>query len=168
LALHPDKTRLIEFGRFAVAYRKKRALGHPETFDFLGFTHICSVDRLGRYKLLRFTSAKKMKAKLASLDDALRRRINWDVEVMARWLSKSVQGYYNYYGIRGNLGSLSSFRYWLGTIWYRVLCRRSQKRKMTWEQFIRKWWGRIPAPRVVNPYPSTRFYVKHPKRSPVR
>jgi group II intron reverse transcriptase/maturase len=168
LALHPDKTRLIEFGRFAASNRKRRGQGKPETFDFLGFTHYCSLSQKGRYRVKRKTAAKRMRKKLTSLKDELRKRINWKLEVVALWLQQVVRGYYNYYAIHDNLHVLGIFRYQLGKIWYRTICRRSQKRSMTWKQFIDRWWWRIPAPKALHPYPQERFYDKYPKRSPVR
>ena len=168
LELHPGKTRLLEFGRYALSNRKREKRGRPETFDFLGFTHICSTTRSGAFKILRRTAAKRMTSKLKSLKEALRARINMDVRDVAKWLGRVVQGYYNYFAIHDNLDVLSTFRYLLGKIWYKVICRRGQKRKITWEKFIGKWWGKIPMPKVRHQYPSERFYVKHPERSPVR
>jgi group II intron reverse transcriptase/maturase len=140
LELHPDKTRLIEFGRSAAANRRRRGLGKPETFDFLGFTHICSVTRRGYYKLLRLTIAKRLRNKLLTLKGGLRARINCKIEEVAKWLEGVARGYYNYFAIHGNLGMMSAFRYHLGVLWYRAICRRGQKRRMTWEQFIKRWW----------------------------
>jgi hypothetical protein len=155
----------LEFGKNAAFLRRQRGEGKPETFDFLGFTHICSVTRYGSFKLLRITIAKRMKAKLKDFKRTLRKRMHWDVRDVANWLERAVSGYYNYFAIHGNLKSLASFGYQLGKIWYWTICRRGQKRKMTWEKFIKKWWCRIPTPKVRHPYPEERFDVKHPKRS---
>jgi group II intron reverse transcriptase/maturase len=160
LTLHPEKTRLIEFGRFAAENRKRRGQGKPETFDFLGFTHCCSVTRYGRFKLLRKTTSKRFKNKLLSLKSELRKRMHHSLESVAAWLNKVARGYYNYYAIHGNLGMMSSFRYQLGVIWYRTICRRGQKRKMTWEKFVEKWWWRIPSTKALHPYPVERVRVK--------
>jgi group II intron reverse transcriptase/maturase len=159
LTLHPGKTRLIEFGRHAAEFRKKDGRPRPETFNFLGFTHICSTTKTGNFKLLRLTIADRIRSKLKSLKGELRRRINWDLKDVAKWLKSVVRGYYNYHAIHDNLGPLTKFRYWLGTIWFKTIRRRGQKRKMTWKEFIDKWWAEIPAPKVVHPYPSERVTV---------
>jgi hypothetical protein len=143
LALHPEKTRLIEFGCYAASRRKERGLkGSPETINFLGFTHICSVKKWKSFKLMRITIGKRMKSKLKSFKDALRKRMNMDDGEVAKWLKRGVRGYYKYFAIPGNQRSLSAFSYWLGRIWYRTICRRWQKRRMTWEKFIKRCEGR--------------------------
>jgi group II intron reverse transcriptase/maturase len=109
LQLHPEKTRLIEFGRFAAANRKKKGEGKPETFDFLGFTHICSVTRYGRFKILRLTISKRMRAKLLSLKGELRKRMHYKIEEVAKCLVSIVRGYHNYYAVPGNLTQTSFF-----------------------------------------------------------
>jgi group II intron reverse transcriptase/maturase len=168
ITLRPDKTRLIEFGRFASKNRKERGQGKPEVFNFLGFTHICGVDRTGRFKLLRITDAKRWRAKLRDLKACLRRRMHWRIEEVAEWLKGAVQGFYSYYAVPGNLKSLDSLRYFLGKLWFKTINRRSQKRSMTWKKFIDRWWGEIPKPKILHPYPGERFDAKHSARSPVR
>jgi group II intron reverse transcriptase/maturase len=144
LSLHQDKTRLIEFGRFAAEKRKRRGLGKPETFDFLGFTHMAGVTRKGWFKVVRKTAAERMKNKLRALKVELRARRHHKIEDVAVWLERVVRGYFNYFAIHDNLQVLSAFSYQLGIIWYRAICGRGQRRRMTWRQFIDRWWGRIP------------------------
>jgi group II intron reverse transcriptase/maturase len=163
LSLHPEKTRLIEFGRFAAANRLKRGEGKPSTFTFLGFTHICSVKRKdGKFTILRLTAKERMRKTLSRYKTVLWSRMHDGIEEVGQWLKKAVQGYYNYFAVPGNMSRLSSFRYALGKIWRKILCRRSQKGRMPWDVF-NKWamcW--IPTPLVLHPYPSARFGAKHP------
>jgi group II intron reverse transcriptase/maturase len=163
LCLHPEKTRLIEFGRYAAGNRRRRGEGKPETFDFLGFTHICSVNRKDRqYKILRLTSKKRLQATLSRFKTALLAMMHDTVEEVGKWLRKAVQGYYNYFAVPDNTKRLMNFRYALERIWHRVLCRRSQKGRMRWDVFskwVRCW---LPTPVVLHPYPSVRFGAKHP------
>jgi group II intron reverse transcriptase/maturase len=168
LKLHPEKTRLIEFGRSAARNRKARRQGKPETFDFLGFTHICGVTRNGYFKLWRKTIAKRLRNKLSSIKVELRRRINHPLEDVAKWLKSVVIGYYNYHAIPGNLGVLATFQYNVGRAWHKVIRRRGQRGKMTWRHFIERWWCRIPTPKAKHPYPEKRFDAKTLERSPVR
>jgi RNA-directed DNA polymerase len=163
LELHPDKTRLIEFGRFAAARRAERGEGKPATFTFLGFTHICSKDRRGRFKVLRKTIGKKMRAKLDSVKADLQRRINHTVKEVGTWLSRVVTGHCAYYGVPGNYPALNAFRYHITTAWYRLLNRRSQKQSVTWEQMARVAQNYLPQPRITHPYPDNRFYRQYPR-----
>lgn len=161
LELHSGKTRLIEFGRFAAASRKKRGQGKPETFDFLGFTHCCSKRRSdGRFTVRRKTIAKKMRAKIKKVRQDLRRKICLPVDLQGRWLRSVIRGYFNYYAVPGNADALNAFRSHLIKIWLKALRRRSQKgRNLTWDRFkqwINKW---IPAVRIVHPYPNQRLRV---------
>ena len=164
LELHPDKTRLIEFGRFAAERRKQRREGKPETFNFLGFTHICGQTRKdGQYLVLRKTIRKRLLAKLKEVKIALWRRMHQPLAEVGRWLRSVVQGYFNYHAVPGNLASLRHFRAEVSKRWLRVLCRRSQKGRITWElmaQFVAEW---LPQPRTLHPYPTTRFAAKHPR-----
>jgi group II intron reverse transcriptase/maturase len=161
LSLHPGKTRLIEFGRYAAEERSNRGEKKPETFEFLGFTHTCSVSRGGWYKILRLTSGKRLRATLSRLKVALLARMHDAIDDVGAWLNKVVQGYYNYFAVPDNLRRLSNFRYALGRIWHKVLCRRSQKGQMRWDVFT-KWASRwIPTPVILHPYPSKRFDAKH-------
>jgi group II intron reverse transcriptase/maturase len=153
LELHADKTRLIEFGRFAADNRNKRGGGKPETFDFLGFTHSCGEDRRGRFIVLRRTMRKRQIAKLKVLRRELRRRMHWPVPEVGRWLRAVLQGHYRYYAVPRNYQPMKSFRYELLRSWYRTLRRRSQKSRMNWERMdrlVKRW---LPAPRIMHPYP---------------
>jgi len=164
LELHPDKTRLIEFGRYAAANRKQRDEGKPETFNFLGFTHICGKTRKsGRYTVSRKTIRKRFSAKLKELTEALRRRWHQPVVDVGKWLRSVVLGYFNYYAVPGNIDSLNSFRTQVIWLWRRALHRRSQKSRMTWARFeplVTRW---IPTPQILHPYPDMRFDAKHPR-----
>ena len=162
LELHPDKTRLIEFGRFAAASRKQRGVGKPETFDFLGFTHICGQSRKsGKFLVLRKTVRKRLLAKLKELKEELRRRWHEPIEELGKWLRSVVQGYFNYHAVPGNLASLRSFRQEVSKRWLYALRRRGQKRPITWARLnlhIARW---LPIPKILHPYPNLRFDAKH-------
>ena len=157
LELHPDKTRLLEFGRFAMENRRRRGEKKPETFDFLGFTHSCSVTKKsGKFKLLRKTVSKRLKAKLSALYQGIRKRINLPIGEVGTWLKKVLTGYFNYFAIHDNLDTLGSFRHALGRLWLKVIRRRSHKARMTWERFkpiIDKY---LPLPTLKHHYPSER------------
>ena len=159
MELHPEKTKLIEFGRFAAERREKQGEGRPETFDFLGFTHICGKTRNGKFKVMRKTMRKRKSAKLKAIRVELRRRMHHAVPDVGKWLRAVLQGYYNYHAVPGNLPALQGFRervYWM---WRWVLRRRSQKHKLTKERMKRladKW---LPSPRVLHPYPDQRLRV---------
>jgi len=162
LELHPDKTRLIEFGRFAAANRKKRGEGKPETFNFLGFTHICGQSRKnGKFLVLRKTIRKRLLAKLRQVKDELRVRMHQPLAELGKWLRSVVQGYFNYHAVPGNLASLQSFRLEVSKRWLRTLFRRSQTSRMTWKRlavFVEQW---LPLPKILHPYPNLRFDAKH-------
>src|SRR5205823_13433102 len=130
LELHPDKTRRIEFGRFAEENRKRRGEGKPETFDFLGFTHISGKNGLGRFMVRRTTIRKRMRAKLRQIKQHLRKRMHDPVPQTGQWLKSVVQGYFNYYAVPGNLASLGVFRDRVLVLWWRTLRRRSQQRRI--------------------------------------
>ena len=161
LELHPDKTRLIEFGRFAAVSRKRRGAGKPETFDFLGFTHICGQTRKhGKFLILRKTVRKRLLAKRKELKGELRQRWHEPVAELGKWLRSVVQGYFNYHAVPGNLASLNSFRQEVSKRWLRALRRRGQNHPMTWEQLaplIKHW---LPLPKPLHPYPDMRFDAK--------
>src|SRR5499425_34666 len=162
LELHPDKTRRIEFGRFAEENRKRRGEGKPETFDFLGFTHISGKNRLGRYAVRRLTIRKRMRSKLRDIKQQLRPRMHDPVRQTGAWLRSVVQGYFNYYAVPGNIGSLSLFRDRLLGRWWHTLCRRSQQR-MPWKRMLTLGDRWLPRPRVLHPYPAVRFAATHPR-----
>jgi group II intron reverse transcriptase/maturase len=169
LKLHPEKTRLIEFGRYAAERRKLRGEGKPETFDFLGFTHICAVSRKNRkFKIIRKTVGKRMRATLARLKDALRVRKHDAVEEVGQWLHRVVQGYYRYFAVPDNMPALSTFRWRLQRIWLSILRRRSQKYRMNWSKFLaltKRW---IPTPTPLHPHPGTSLASVFHKKSLVR
>ena len=161
LELHEDKTRLIEFGRFAAENRKSRGEGKPETFDFLGFTHICSTRRKdGKFKLLRKTIGKRLRSKIKEVRQTLQRHRHKPVPEQGRWLRSVVQGHFNYYAVPGNREALDTFRTQIGHAWLRTLRRRSQKgRNLTWARMQRQMMKWIPTARVLHPYPNQRFCV---------
>lgn len=162
LKLHPDKTRLIEFGQFAAASRKRQGLGKPETFDFLGFTHICSITNKGRrFTIKRKTIAKRLRRTLQKVKSRLRMSMHDAPREVGRWLRSVVQGYLNYYAVPGNFKSIKAFRTQITRMWLRILRRRSQRHRLPWERFRRfadKW---IPKCRILHPYPNVRFYAIH-------
>jgi RNA-directed DNA polymerase len=162
LSLHPDKTRLIEFGRFAANNRKQRGEGKPETFNFLGFTHMCGKTRkTGRFIVKRKTVPKRLSAKLKELKEELRRRWHEPVDQLGRWLRSVVRGHFNYHAVPGNMDSLNSFRSQAIWQWRRALRRRSQKRRMTWKRFepLVKCW--IPSAQILHPHPNLRFDARY-------
>jgi len=162
LELHPDKTRLMEFGRYAVANRKQRGEGKPETFNFLGFTHICGqTKKTGKFIVLRKTIRKRLLAKLKELKEELRKRWHQPVEELGRWLRSVVQGYFNYHAVPGNLASLKSFRLEVSKRWLRALRRRSQKSRMSWAKLAALVECWLPFPKILHSYPNLRFDAKH-------
>jgi group II intron reverse transcriptase/maturase len=164
LALHPDKTRLIEFGRFAVANRQRRGQGKPETFDFLGFTHICGKKRrTGGYIVKRKTSAKRMRTALKRIKQALYRWRHLPIPAQAAWLRRVVQGYLNYHAVPGNSEAITAFRLQVVRHWHKALRRRSQRHRLPWSRFgpLADRW--IPRARILHAYPDDRFYAKHPR-----
>jgi group II intron reverse transcriptase/maturase len=168
LELHPDKTRLIEFGRFAAQSRKKQGLSKPETFDFLGFTHVCGKGKSGRFWLRRITIKKRMRAKLKQVKAELRRRRHLPIPVQGRWLASVVRGHLAYYAVPGNIDAVRAFRDQVRRHWREALRRRSQRTRMTWERFNRIGDRWLPPARIVHPYPNVRFAATTQGRSPVR
>jgi group II intron reverse transcriptase/maturase len=163
LELHPDKTRRIEFGLFAERNRKKRGEGKPETFDFLGFTHICGKDRRGKFALKRKTIGKRMRAKLREIKQELRRRMHDPVEQTGKWLQSVVQGYFNYHAVLGNMQRLKVFSVRVKRLWRWTLRARGQKHRPNWARVLSLAERWLPEPRVLHPYPSVRFAAKHPR-----
>jgi len=158
LKLHPQKTRVIEFGRFARESRAGRGLAKPETFDFLGFTHIAGLSRGGKFQLKRRTSRKKRRAKLARLAEECERRRHRRVPEQYRWLNSVLDGHYRYYGVPSNIRALAQFRQAVRRIWHRVLQRRSQRAR--WSAAEHKAFdARFPLSRarILHPWPDTRF-----------
>ena len=168
LELHPDKTRLIEFGRFAAPNRRKRGLAKPETFDFLGFTHVCGKTRDGRFWLRRITIKKRLRAKLKQVKAELRRRRHWPIPEQGRWLASVLRGHFNYYAVPGNIDSVTAFRDQIRWHWIQTLRRRSQRHRMTWARYSRIAVRWLPPARIVHPHPSVRFAARTQGRSPVR
>ncbi len=163
LALHPDKTRLIEFGRFAAANRKKRGLGKPETFTFLGFTFICGKSRQGYFQLQRKTRGDRMRAKLQAIKVELRRRMHSPIPEQGNWLRQVVTGHFGYFAVPTNSRALSAFRYHVTNLWRRTLRRRSQKDGMTWARITKIAGAYLPPARILHPWPNQRFTVTHPR-----
>lgn len=160
LELHPEKTRLIEFGRFAAERRSKAGLGKPETFSFLGFTHYCGKTQTGAFAIKRQSMAKRMRAKLLEIKAQLKRHMHSTVAEMGAWLRSVVWGWFNYHAVPGNSLSLGRFRNEVGRIWFGVLRRRSQKfRRRRWQYMARliRYW--LPPARILHPYPNERLVV---------
>jgi RNA-directed DNA polymerase len=168
LVLHPDKTRLIEFGRFAARDRARRGDRKPETFEFLGLTHTCATTKTGRFKLRRVTSKKKMRSKLKSVKTEMRRRMHHPIPEQGHWLARVLQGHYNYYAVPDNSQALRGFREAVIRLWRKALSRRSQKGRITWERMYRLAARWLPQPRILHPWPNTRFDAITQGRSPVR
>jgi RNA-directed DNA polymerase len=163
LSLHPDKTRLIEFGRYASARREKRGLGKPETFDFLGFTFICGRSRKGHFLLHRKSRADRMRAKLKEVQEELRRRQHQSIADQGAWLRSVVSGYFNYHAVPTNSRALTVFHYHIRRLWLRTLQRRSQKDGSTWQRIEKLAAEWLPKPRILHPWPRERFAVSHPR-----
>jgi group II intron reverse transcriptase/maturase len=168
LALHSDKTRLVEFGRFADRDRRWRGDGKPETFHFLGFTHICTKTQKGHFTVLRQTMKKRMRAKLAAVKAELRRRMHKPIAELGAYLRSVVKGHYQYYGVPLNYRALRAFRQSVAMLWLRTLRRRSQKHRVTVTRIgklIRRW---LPLPRICHPYPLVRLGVHTQGKSRMR
>ena len=163
LSLHPDKTRLIEFGRHATANRKRRGLAKPETFAFLGFTFICGKSRRGYFQLQRKTRCDRLQAKLTEIKAELRRRMHQPIPDQGHWLRQVVTGHFAYYAVPTNGRALSAFRHYLTDLWRRSLRRRSQKDGFTWDRMTKLADDWFPAPRILHPWPEQRFAVKYPR-----
>ncbi len=162
LELHPEKTRLIEFGRFAAERRKRRGAGKPETFNFLGFTHICGTNyQTGKFTILRKTIGKRMAAKLKEIRAQLRKRMHARVPGTVKWLQQVVQGYFQYHAIPGNFARLQAFRSDVLWSWLQVLRRRSHRHRMSWERFKARLDSLLPPVQILHPYPDVRFGAKY-------
>jgi group II intron reverse transcriptase/maturase len=168
LDLHPEKTRLIEFGRYAAERRQARGDRKPETFEFLGFAHICAKDSHGRFKLKRVTSKKTMRSKLKAVKIEMRRRMHLPIPEQGRWLARVLQGHYNYYAVPDNSEAMRAFRRRVIHHWRAALKRRSQKDWTTWERIDRLAARWLPQPRILHPWPEKRFDARTRGRSPVR
>jgi RNA-directed DNA polymerase len=166
LALHPDKTRLLEFGRHAATNRMRRGLGKPETFTFLGFIFICGKSRRGAFQLQRKTRGDRMRAKLREIKEQLRERRHEPIPEQGRWLKQVVSGFFAYHAVPTNSRALSAFRHYVTDRWRRTLRRRSQKDGMTWARITKIADAWLPQPRILHPWPEKRFAVRHPRWEP--
>jgi len=168
LELHPEKTRVLEFGRFAAKDRARRGARKPETFNFLGFTHICTKTRAGDFLLTRHTIKSRMRATLGAVKAALARRRHQPIPQQGRWLGQVVRGYFAYHAVPTNIRTLEAFRTQITNAWNRSLRRRGQRHRMTWERtasLVNRW---LPRPRIQHPWPEQRFRVRTQGKSPVR
>jgi RNA-directed DNA polymerase len=163
LELHGEKTRLLEFGRHAAGRRQRRGLGKPETFTFLGFIFICGKSRRGAFLLHRQTRTDRMRARLQVIKRTLRKRLHATIPEQGKWLKSVVAGYFAYHAVPTNIRALGRFRYHVMRLWLRTLRRRSQKDKMTWARLSDIAGDWLPTPRILHPWPSERFAVKHPR-----
>lgn len=168
LEMHPEKTRLIEFGRQAWAKRQQVGEEKLETFAFLGFTHYCGKNSKGHFTVWRETVSKRMRAKLRAIKAELQMRMHEPIEQTGKWLKAVVQGYYQYYAVPGNLRRLGVFRERLRRQWRQVLRRRGQKQRLTWEKLDRIFTRWIPKPRNLHPYPDVRFDARNQGGSRMR
>jgi RNA-directed DNA polymerase len=163
LELNPDKTRRIEFGLYAEHNRRKKGRGKPDTFDFLGFTHISGKKREGSFVVKRKTVGKRRRAKLGEIKQQLLNRTHDPIVQTGKWLRSVVQGYFNYHAVPGNTDSLRVFRFRVTQMWRKALLRRSRRHRLNWERMqrlARRW---LPEPRVLHPYPSVRFDARYPR-----
>ena len=166
LELHPEKTRLIEFGRFASRQRAQRGLGKPETFNFLGFTFICGKSRQGKFLLHRKTRRDRLQAKLTEIHEELKRRKHLPIPEQGQWLRQVMMGYFAYHAVPTNARALNRFRNRVIDFWRRVLRRRSQKDRTTWATMARLASNLLPKVRILHPWPSDRFFGKYPRWEP--
>ena len=164
LELHPDKTRLVEFGRRATRDRAARGDGKPETFDFLGFTHICGKTRNGRFWLRRVTVKKRMRAKIKAVTAEMKRRRHPPIPEQGRWLASVVRGHQGYYAVPGNYEAVNAYRTQIARSWFQALRRRSQRaRRLVWVRMNRLVTRWLPRTRICHPYPHERFAATHPR-----
>jgi RNA-directed DNA polymerase len=163
LSLHPDKTRLIEFGRHAAVRRERRGLGKPETFNFLGFTFICGKSLKGHFLLHRKSRGDRMRAKLQEIQEELRQRRHQAIPLQGEWLRSVVSGYFNYHAVPTNGRALTVFHYHIRRLWLRTLQRRSERDGSTWQRIEKLAADWLPKPRILHPWPRERFAVRHPR-----
>jgi hypothetical protein len=164
LELHPEKRRLIEFGRYAAERRSRRGDTPPETFDFLGFTHICGKTRKGDFTIKRISAIKKLRSKVKELKDELHKRMHMDLATVGSWLRSVYRGWCQYHAIPGNYDRLQQLRTALQELWFRRLRRRSQRgRGLTWPKFSKRSRNWLPTPKILHPYPNERFNRLHPR-----
>jgi group II intron reverse transcriptase/maturase len=168
LELHPEKTRLIEFGRFAIETRKRRGQGKPETFDFLGFTHKCGRTTNGKFLVLRHTAKQRLRRTLQAIKEVLRRHMHRPLPEQGAWLRSVVRGYFAYHAVPTNFRTLDAFKTQVTRYWLHALRRRSQKARVTWETMDRLAARWLPRPRILDPWPEQRFAATTRGKSPVR
>jgi len=168
LTAHPQKTRLIEFGRYAVRDRRQRGARKPETFDFLGFTHVCRYNWKGKFVLTRYTRRSRMRSSLQAIKQGLRRRLHDPIGETGEWLHRAVQGHLNYFAVPGNSKRISSFVYHVRRSWIRSLRRRSQRSRMPFSRYAMIAARFLPEARILHPFPVARFMELTRGRSPVR
>jgi RNA-directed DNA polymerase len=166
LSLHPEKTRLIEFGRHAAAERARRGAGKPETFNFLGFTFICGTSRSGKFLIKRKSRRDRRRAKLKEVKEELRRRMHQPILEQGKWLSRVVKGFFNYHAVPTNGPALAAFRDSIADLWQRALRRRSQTAGKTWSRMAKLVDDLLPKPFIRHPWPNQRFDVRHPRWEP--
>ncbi|MFL5083527.1 MAG: group II intron reverse transcriptase/maturase [Xanthobacteraceae bacterium] len=166
LSLHPEKTRLIEFGRFAAENRKRRGHGKPETFNFLGFTFICSKTRRGKFLIKRKSRRDRMRVKVQAIKQELRRRMHQPIPAQGKWLAQVVSGYFNYHAVPTNTRALVVFRHRITLLWRRVLRQRGQNTTPPWDRMRKLVNDWLPKPRTLHPWPQARFAVTHPRWEP--
>jgi len=166
LSVHPEKTRILRFGRFAARNRKERGLGKPETFNFLGFTMICGQKRTGGFQLLRRTRRDRLQATIQRVKDELQRRRHQSIPEQGKWLGQVVRGFYAYHAVPTNYRALVVFRVRIAQLWKRALMRRSQRARRTWKRMERLLEVWLPRPRILHPWPERRFAVMHPRWEP--
>jgi RNA-directed DNA polymerase len=163
LELHPEKTRLIEFGRYATERRAKRGEGKPETFNFLGFTHICGKNHeTGYFMVYRKTIGKRMAAKLKDIRQKLRQRLHQSTGNTVKWLQSVVRGYFQYHAVPRNEQRMKAFRHEVLRLWWRQLRRRSQRTRWSWNKFQETLGNLLPPVTILHPYPEVRFALDHP------
>jgi group II intron reverse transcriptase/maturase len=163
LQLHPDKTRLIEFGRFAAADRERRGLGKPETFNFLGFTFICGRSRRGSFLLKRKSRRDRVRAKLKEIKEELWRCMHWSIPEQGNWLAQVIRGFFAYHAVPTNIAALGKFRHQVIRLWLWTLRRRSQTDDTPWTRMEKLAADFLPKPKILHPWPAARFAAKHPR-----
>lgn len=166
LSLHPQKTRLIHFGRFAARDRQCMGLGKPESFNFLGFTHICDRNQSGGFQLTRRSRRDRMRKKLKEIKEGLRKRMHHPIKEQGEWLGQVIRGYYAYHAVPTNSHRIKSFRFHIVQMWRNILRRRSQKDRTTWEKVDRLTDRWLPRPHILHPWPEARFLANHPRWEP--
>jgi len=166
LTLHPEKTRIIRFGRYAALNRRERGQGKPETFTFLGFTMICGQKRMGGFQLQRRTRRDRMQTTIQRVKGELQRRRHQPIPEQGKWLGQVVRGFFAYHAVPTNYRCLVVFRVRIAQLWKRALMRRSQRARRTWKQMPRLIDDWLPRPRILHPWPERRFDAKHPRWEP--